>query len=313
MDRGWQRHGGPQPNGERADADFSATRVEPEILPPDGRDSGSRPYYVPPPPQGGYVPDGPPVGPPRRRTTWASAPATYTLVGINCAVFLIMLLSGVSLLSPTINQLLLWGANNGTLVLVDGEWWRLISAMFVHVGIIHIATNMWCLWNLGLLAEPLMGPMGVFGAYILTGLAGNLLSVAVHPGVPGGGQEAIVGAGASGAVFGLAGVLIILLKSPLLPLPQIELKRLRRSVIYFAVLNFGIGLYTAFGPSPVQIDNMAHLGGFLSGLALGVPLVPRIGAPRDTFLRRRMLAIIGMAFLLTLLAFGVHSFWLGSR
>ena len=312
MDQGWQRHGGPQRDGERADAGFSATRSEPEILPPDGRDSGSRPYYVPPPPQDGYVPDGPPVRP-RRRTTWASAPATYTLVGINCAVFLVMLLSGVSILSPTINQLLLWGANNGTLVLVDGEWWRLITAMFVHVGIIHIATNMWCLWNLGLLAEPLMGPMGVFAAYVLTGLAGNLLSVAVHPGVPGGGQEAIVGAGASGAVFGLAGVLIILLKSPLLPLPQIELKRLRRSVIYFAVLNFGIGLYTAFGPSPVQIDNMAHLGGFLSGLALGVPLVPRIGAPRDTFLRRRMLSVIGMAFLLTLVAFGVRSFWLGSR
>jgi rhomboid protease GluP len=54
---------------------------------------------------------------------------------------------------------------------------------------------------------------------------------------------------------------------------------------------------------------MAHLGGFLSGLALGVPLVPRIGAPRATFLRRRWLAVVGMAFVLTLLAFGVNSFW----
>ena len=59
------------------------------------------------------------------------------------------------------------------------------------------------------------------------------------------------------------------------------------------MLNFAIGLYTAFGPSPVQIDNMAHLGGFLSGLALGVPLVPRIGAPRTTFIRRRWLAVRG--------------------
>jgi rhomboid protease GluP len=222
-----------------------------------------------------------------------------------------MTFSGVSFVSPTVPQLVHWGANNGTLVLEYGEWWRLITAMFVHVGIIHIATNMWCLWNLGLLAEPLMGPLGVFAAYIFTGLAGNLLSVARYPGVPGG-PHSIVGAGASGAVFGLAGVLIILLKSPLLPMPPAELKRLRRSVIQFALLNFAIGLYTAFGPSPVQIDNMAHLGGFLSGLALGVPLVPRIGAPRELFLRRRRLAIGGMTFALALLFYGMRSYWLAA-
>ncbi|MBV8438291.1 MAG: rhomboid family intramembrane serine protease [Silvibacterium sp.] len=223
-----------------------------------------------------------------------------------------MMLSGVSFIAPTVEQLVRWGANNGTLVLQYGEWWRLITAMFVHVGIIHIATNMWCLWNLGLLAEPLMGPLGVFCAYIFTGFAGNLLSIAVHPGVPGG-PHSIVGAGASGAVFGLAGVLIILLKSPLLPMPRAELKRLRWSVIQFALLNFAIGLYTAFGPSPVQIDNMAHLGGFLSGLAFGVPLVPRIGAQRETYLRRRRVAIAGMTFALALLAYGLRSYWLTTK
>ncbi|MGC2544944.1 MAG: rhomboid family intramembrane serine protease, partial [Silvibacterium sp.] len=116
-------------------------------------------------------------------------------------------------------------------------------------------------------------------------------------------------AGASGAVFGLAGVLIVLLKSPLLPLPKFELKKLRRSVIYFALLNLGIGLYTAIGPSPIRIDNMAHLGGFLSGLALGVPLVPKIGAPKALFERRRLWGVWGTAFVLVLLAFGVRSFW----
>ena len=287
---------------------FRAGNANPEILPPDERTQDD-PYYVPTAPPREYERPQPPVAGPRKRTTWAAAPATYTLVGINCAVFLGMVLSGVSFLSPTTRQLLVWGANNGTLVLQYGQWWRLITAMFVHVGIIHIATNMWCLWNLGLLAEPLMGPMGVFAAYILTGLAGNILSVAVHPGV-GGGPQSIVGAGASGAVFGLAGVLIILLKSPLLPLPKGELKRLRWSVIQFAILNFAIGLYTAIGHSALQIDNMAHLGGFLSGLALGVPLVPRIGAPKTTFIRRRWLAVGGMAFVLTLVAFGLRSFWL---
>lgn len=219
-----------------------------------------------------------------------------------------MVLSRVSFWSPTIRQLRHWGANNGTLVLHYGQWWRLVTAMFVHVGIIHIATNLWCLWNLGLLAEPLMGPAGLFAAYLLTGFAGNLLSVAVNPGVPGG-PGSVVGAGASGAVFGLAGVLIVLLKSPLLPLPKLELKRLRRSVIYFALLNLGIGLYTAVGPSPIRIDNMAHLGGFLSGLAFGLPLVPKLGAAKELFERRRHLAIWGGSFLLALLAVAVRAYW----
>lgn len=273
--------------------------ARPEILPP-GDDS--RGWYPPPGKQ--YVP------PQARRRVpgWAFAPATYTLVGINCAVYLAMVLSGVSFWSPNIPQLLHWGANNGTAVLVYGQWWRLITAMFVHVGIIHIATNMWCLWNLGLLAEPLMGPMGLAAAYLLTGFAGNLLSVAVNPGVAGG-PQAVVGAGASGAVFGLAGVLIVLLKSPLLPLPKVELKRLRRSVIYFALLNLGIGLYTAIGPSPIRIDNMAHLGGFLSGLALGLPLIPKLGSAKPEFERRRRWGVGGATFVLLLLAVGVGAFW----
>jgi rhomboid protease GluP len=319
MDRNWQQRGSFDGRDGGIEPGFRASRIEPEILPPDGREDNSRPYYVPSVQtedysQAGYGVPQPPSRP-RRRMTWAFAPATYVLLGINCAVFLGMLLNGVSVLSPTTDQLLHWGANCGPYVLAGGQWWRLITAMFVHVGIIHIATNMWCLWNLGLLAEPLMGPMGVVAAYVLTGFAGNLLSVIVNPGLAMDGTHIvlagpqIVGAGASGAIFGLAGVLILLLKSPLLPLPKIETKRLRWSVIQFSLLNFAIGLYTAFGPSPVKIDNMAHLGGFLSGLALGVPLVPRIGAPKELFQRRRMMAVLGMGFLLILFAFGLHSFW----
>lgn len=282
--------------------------VEPEILPPGGNGGG---WY--PPPEKQYIPPRPRTRP---RPGWAFAPATYVLVGINCAVFLAMVLSGVSFWEPTLGQMIHWGGNNGAYVLAGGQWWRLVSAMFVHVGIIHIATNMWCLWNLGLLAEPLMGPLGVTAAYLLTGFAGNLLSVMVHPGVQHNSIGAIVvvdafrtGAGASGAVFGLAGVLIILLKSPMLPLPKMELKRLRRSVIFFAFINLAIGLYTAVGPSPIRIDNMAHLGGFLSGLALGLPMVPKIGAPKTLFERKRAWAVWGGTFALVLVAVGVRAYW----
>src|SRR6201996_3490366 len=301
MNESWQNNRG---NG----GPFHAANAEPEILPPEGGPEvteATRQQYYSQPPQPQPMPPQP-----SRKPRWAYAPATYILVGINCLVFLGMIFSGVSLVAPTPEQLLAWGADYGPYVLVMGDWWRLISAMFVHVGIIHLATNMWCLWNLGLLGEPLLGPFGVFATYLLTGLAGNILSIAVHPGVNG---DGIVGAGASGAVFGLAGVLILLLKSPLLPLPKVELQRLRKSVIWFAVLNFVIGAGTWVARTSLQIDNMAHLGGFLSGLAFALPLVPRIGAPREMFLRRRWTAVLGMSFFLLLIAFGVHSFYMSGR
>ncbi len=137
--------------------------------------------------------------------------------------------------------------------------------------------------------------MGMIAAYVLTGVAGNLLSTATHPSRP--------GAGASGAVFGLAGVLIMLLKSPLLPIPPEELKRLRRSVIWFAVLNFVIGGGIWLARTSLQIDNMAHLGGFLCGLALGVPLVPKIGARPAVFVRRSWIAYGSAAFVMLLVGF----------
>ncbi|MGI8772243.1 MAG: rhomboid family intramembrane serine protease [Acidobacteriaceae bacterium] len=261
---------------------------EPEILPPGAPDPAPSYTYQQ------QIPQQPPPMPgrPRRRSGWASAPATYVLCGINIAVFLLMVLNGVSATAPNSLELVHWGANYGGAVLIYGEWWRLLTATFVHVGIIHLATNMWCLWNLGLLGEPLLGPVGLLCTYLLTGIAGNLLSVGVHP--------EVVGAGASGAVFGLAGVLILLLGSPVLPVPKAEVQRLRRSVIYFAVFNFVIGGSTWFFHTSIQIDNMAHLGGFLSGLALGLPLVPRVGSRRATYIKRQWIAYGGMLLVILL-------------
>jgi rhomboid protease GluP len=266
---------------------------QPEILPPDN---------------GNIPPPSPPIR--RQRPSWAMAPATYSLVGINCAVFLAMAARGVSIGNPTVDQLMHWGANNAGNVLLGGEWWRIVTAMFVHVGILHLATNMWCLWNLGLLAEPLMGSVGVIAVYILTGAAGNLLSTLVnwilYHNAPGG-PVFPAGAGASGAVFGIAGALIVLLKSNRLPVPPAELKKLRKSVIYFAVLNLILGLSISGGNlflhSGLNIDNMAHVGGFACGLLFAVPMVPRIGSPREVFERRLQVALILVVGLLVLFGF----------
>lgn len=265
---------------------------EPEILPPGA----------------GYAPPVEPVR--RRKSALKAAPATHLLVGINCAVYLAMVARGISAVNPTVDQLMNWGANNAGSVLIYGDWWRIVTAMFLHVGILHLATNMWCLWNLGMLAEPLIGSFGLVAAYILTGAAGNLLSTLMNwvwPIRDAGQVMFPAGAGASGAVFGIAGLLIILLKSPRLPVPPSELKRLRRSVIYFAAINLFIGLSISGGNhfvhSGLNIDNMAHLGGFACGLLFAMPLVPRIGSPRNTFQTRLRAAVGMMVGLLVLFGF----------
>ena len=274
---------------------YSST-PEPEILPPNTPENQSPPA-------------------PRSRRGWAVAPATYTLVGINCAVYLAMVVRGASPWMPTVDQLMQWGADRPDNVLIHGEWLRIVTAMFVHVGIIHLATNMWCLWNLGLLAEPLMGSFGLFAVYILTGAAGNLLSTAynaynwvwsvwpIHV-YPATFYQA--GAGASGAVFGIAAALIVLLKSNRLPVPARELWRLRRSVIYFAAINLVIGFSVNFGSgfTGVEVDNSAHIGGLLCGLLFATPMVPRVGSPRGDFQIKLRLTVAMVV--LTLVLFGFY-------
>ena len=244
-----------------------------------------------------------------------SAPGTYLLLAINLAVFAWMTTHGVSLRDPTPAQLLHYGANNPLLVL-EGEWYRLLTATFVHIGIIHIATNMWCLWNLGLLGEPLLGPVGMVAVYVLTGIAGNLLSVGwdlltPHTMLDLAGS---VGAGASGAVFGIAGILIVLLSNKRLPIPWSELKRLRTSVMRFAVLNLLIGASTILPVlgNIVRIDNGAHLGGFLYGLALGPALVPRMTSGRARYLTRQRIVFTAAAFLLVLIGYYLATVAAGS-
>jgi rhomboid protease GluP len=270
--------------------------VVPEILPPGTGTIGPQPVRRRPAP------------------SWLRSPATYILVGINCLVYLAMVANKVSPTNPTIEQLMHWGADRAGEVLIGGQWWRIITAMFVHVGFLHIALNMWCLWNLALLAEPLMGFVGVVGVYILTGAAGNLLSTFVSWWWYSGDWVKYhdfgvfpAGAGASGAVFGIAGALIVLLKSPRLPVPPYELRKLRKSVIYFAAINLILGFSISFGTrmigSGISIDNMAHLGGFTCGLLFAAPMVPRLGAPRPLFQARLQMAIVVVVGVLVL--FGV--------
>lgn len=244
----------------------------------------------------------------------AQAPATYFLLAINIAVYLWMLHAGVDRLTPSPEDLIRFGANNAEAVVAGHQWWRVVTATFVHVGLIHLATNMWCLWNLGVIGEPLLGFTGVLSVYLLTGAAGNLLSVAFNIMFQ---QRGEVGAGASGAVFGIAGILIVLFSNKKLAqprpgyggIPLRDLQAIRRSVVSFAGLNLLIGVGTmvrplmhGIGMGDLRIDNTAHVGGFITGLCLGVPLLPRMTSGRAAYLARQKVTFLCGGLLLALFA-----------
>jgi rhomboid protease GluP len=193
-------------------------------------------------------------------------PITTTLVGMNVAVYVVMVLTGVAPVTPAIPQLLKWGANWGPLSL-GAEPWRILASNYVHGGIIHIALNMWCLWNLGFLAERIFDPWTYVLTYTACGLAGSLASLWWHP--------LAVGVGASGAIFGLAGALIAALYLGHLPISKQAIQGTLKSLLLFA----GYNLF--FGAAVPGIDNSAHIGGLVAGLALGAVLAKHLMEPPE--------------------------------
>jgi membrane associated rhomboid family serine protease len=193
-------------------------------------------------------------------------PVTTGLIAVNVLVFLTMVLNKVSPTNPTTEQMLNWGAQYGPRTL-DGEWWRLVSSMFLHNGVIHLGLNMWCLWSLGPLAESLYGRWTFLAIYLATGLGADILSLSWDP--------LRISSGASGAIFGLAGALITGLYFARLSVPRSQLAGMIKSVVLFAGINLAIGF------SIKIIDNMAHLGGLVTGLAIGLAMAPVLSRPRD--------------------------------
>ena len=207
---------------------------------------------------------------------------TQVIVGINVLVFVGMLLTGVSPLSPRPVQLVMWGANFAPLSL-GSQPWRMLASNYVHIGIIHIFFNMWCLWNLGQLAERIFDRWSYLLVYTASGVAGSLASLWWHP------QG--IGAGASGAIFGLAGGLIAVLYLGKLPIAKEALKPTLRSLMMFAAYNLFFGLVPG-------IDNSAHLGGLFAGLAIGAVLAGTVIEPPDIRARRRNYVIVATVLLL---------------
>jgi membrane associated rhomboid family serine protease len=183
---------------------------------------------------------------------------TCTIIALNVLVYVAMGLSGVSWTEPSTQDAIRWGADFGPITL-SSEPWRLFTSTFVHFGAIHIVLNMWCLWGLGALLEPLMGRKKFAVMYCSCGLAASIISVAWDPWR--------VSAGASGAIFGAAGALVSYLALKKTSLDQTFVRKNLKSLAIFILYNLARG---AGG----QIDNSAHIGGLLAGLVLGAIIAP---------------------------------------
>jgi rhomboid protease GluP len=220
---------------------------------------------------------------------------TYALLGIIIACFGLIYLADLQITDPRreFNQVLQFGAMNYTSIREEGEWYRLFTGIFLHLGWAHIFFNAYSLYTLGRGLEAPYGHFRFGALYLLSGLFGSLVSFAI-------GRGASVGA--SGAIFGLfAAQLVFVYRHREL---IVDAQGVMRQLGFFLLVNFGIGFLTAVAPGGVRIDNWGHIGGFVGGLIAAITFGPML-APvitgnqaqlvDQTSLTSRVGAVVGLA------------------
>jgi len=213
-------------------------------------------------------------------------PVTFSLIGVNLAVFVVQLLL-TSLFG--FDLVIALGAKENTAI-AAGQYWRLLTPVFIHAGLAHLFVNMYSLFVIGPAGEEMFGRVRFLAFYLLAGFAGAIFSLAFNPSPS---------VGASGAIFGLLGMLGAFWYVHRTTFGSIGKLQLRQ-IAMVAALNLLIGL------SP-GIDFWAHLGGFVTGIALGLLFGPRYQARQTEAGQMRMQdtrpwAQVRTAVLLTLAA-----------
>jgi rhomboid protease GluP len=233
---------------------------------------------------------------------WPDPVFTVSLIVANIAIFLLMVSRGVSFWTTNEYQALRWGADVAQLTLGQHQYWRLVTANFIHIGFVHLAFNMIVLFGLGRLAEYFFSATDFLLLYLYTGLCSGLLGVIWEP--------MATSAGASGAIFGISGVMLTTLLFADLPITKGSKEKVLSGVIQFTVLNLFIGGIQNYLPGifHARIDNAGHIGGLVSGLVIGGVLCKHLGASDvDREYRRWAWAILFAAFLV-LLALAVRHY-----
>jgi rhomboid protease GluP len=216
------------------------------------------------------------------RTLFAATPhvgVTWVLLAVCIVVFAVMAAQEQTLGPPSHQTLLRFGSNFGPLT-THGEWWRMVSCAFVHIGLLHLLMNMWVLTDIGPLMERLLGSIGFLLLYLFSAIAGSAASLAWHP--------AVISAGASGAIFGLFGALLGLMLLARGSIPTVVVRDLRASGFGFFAYNFLYGL------SAANLDQAGHIGGAVAGFVGGLILARRLTADNRPGRTVRNLALAGV-------------------
>ncbi len=204
-----------------------------------------------------------PARPPQRRPgprlPMVRPHVTKVLLVINALVFALG-----TLLPSAGRHLFQAGASRSYEVLVLGEVQRLFTAMFLHAGAMHLFFNMYALYIIGRGVEGLFGHARFLLIYLLGGLTGSLLSVALGSTNP---WLSAFSVGASGAVFAIFGAEMVWLFRHRRLLGAAAGRQLR-SLLTLLGINLALGLLSSVGAAGIRIDNWAHLGGLAGGLAL---------------------------------------------
>lgn len=179
----------------------------------------------------------------------------YLMVALNIGVWLANIASGMSVLKPLPGDLLAWGANSASSVVLDHQYWRLLTATFLHGGLMHIALNMLGLWSGGQQLNRLQGNLNFLLIYFGSALTGSALSLHFS-------AQQSVSVGASGAVFGVLGALFVTMHKHRGQIPGSSSKNALTSQGIFLVYALAQG----FGKQ--GIDNAAHVGGLVAGCLL---------------------------------------------
>ncbi len=221
----------------------------------------------------------------RLRTLQPTTPVTRVLLALLPAAFVASLLAGVSLMAPTIGQLLDVGALYGPRATRD-EPWRLLSTTLLHAGPIHLFFNWTALKVAGPDTEAQFGSRGFAVIYLLSGIAGSIASIAWRPDG--------VGVGASGAIFGIFGAQIgFLMREGRESMPNLIRRAMWKGLGQFVLLNVLLAFLMP------QIDQAAHLGGLAGGILSGMALAAPLSVAALPARRRRPLVVLplGLALL----------------
>lgn len=187
------------------------------------------------------------------RVSYGFSP-TIVLISLNLIMYVYTSILSGSFIE--MNSLVLRRFGQDNAYVLNGAWWQLFTAMFVHVDITHLASNMLFLFIFGLRADRIFSSTEYYAIYLLSGLAGNLLTLVQGPyAMVGYYVVPIVSAGASGAIFGVFGAITIYTRR--------ITKTSIISALIFAALFFFL---TSFSPG---VNLLAHLGGLVTGLMLG--------------------------------------------